>query len=87
MSDTEVAAIAKMQNVSEDVLRTIANNRAWLKNYSVVLAVVKNPKTPVALSMNLMARLSEKDLKLLSTDRNVPDVLRTQAKRKMAVEK
>ena len=87
MNDTEVAAIAKMQNVSEDVLRTIAKNRAWLKNYSVVLAVVKNPKTPVALSMNLMARLSEKDLKLLSTDRNVPDVLRTQARRKMAVEK
>src|SRR5204863_1198808 len=71
MNDNEIAAIAKMQNVSEDVLRTIAHNRAWLKNYSVVLAVVKNPKTPVALSMNLMVRLSEKDLKLLSTDRNV----------------
>ena len=85
MNDTEVAAIAKMQNVSEDVLRTIANNRAWLKNYTVVLACVKNPKTPVALSMNLMARLSEKDLKLLSTDRNVPDVLRTQARRKMVI--
>ena len=85
MNDTEVAAIAKMQNVSEDVLRTIANNRAWLKNYTVVLAVVKNPKTPVALSMNLMARLSEKDLKLLSTDRNVPDALRTQARRKITV--
>jgi hypothetical protein len=28
MNDTEVASIAKMQNVSEDVLRTIANNRA-----------------------------------------------------------
>jgi hypothetical protein len=83
MSDTEVAAIAKMQNVSEDVLRTIAGNRAWLKNYSVVLAVVKNPKTPVAMSMNLMVRLSEKDLKLLTTDRNVPDALRTQARRKM----
>ena len=87
MNDTEVASIAKMQNVSDDVLRTIAHNRAWLKNYSVVLAVVKNPKTPVALSMNLMARLSEKDLKLLSTDRNVPDALRTQARRKMLVEK
>jgi hypothetical protein len=85
MSDTEVAAIAKMQNVSEDVLRTIANNRAWVKNYTVVLSCVKNPKTPVALSMNLMARLSEKDLKLLSTDRNVPDVLRTNARRKMAL--
>jgi hypothetical protein len=83
MNDTEVAAIAKMQNVSEDVLRTIAHNRAWLKNYSVVLAVVKNPKTPVALSMNLMVRLSEKDLKLLTTDRNVPDALRGQARRKI----
>jgi len=83
MNDTEVAAIAKMQNVSEDVLRTIASNRAWLKNYTVVLGVVKNPKTPVAMSMNLMVRLSEKDLKLLTTDRNVPDALRTQARRKM----
>jgi hypothetical protein len=85
MNDAEVAAIAKMQNVSEDVLRTIANNRSWLKNYSVVLAVVKNPKTPVAMSMNLMARLGEKDLKLLSTDRNVPDALRVQARRKMVM--
>ena len=84
MNDTEVAAIAKMQNVSEDVLRTIANNRAWLKNYTVVLACVKNPKTPVALSMNLMARLSEKDLKLLTTDRNMPDALRTNARRKIS---
>ena len=84
MTETEAAAIAKMQNVSEDVLRTIAKNRAWLKNYAVILAVVKNPKTPVALSINLMARLGEKDLKLLSTDRNVPDALRTQARRKMS---
>ena len=76
-----------MANVSEDVLRTIANNRAWLKNYSVVLALVKNPKTPVALSMNLMARLSEKDLRMLSTDRNVPDALRMKARKKMVVEK
>jgi len=83
MNDTEVVAIAKMQNVSEDVLRTIATNRAWLKNYGVVLAVVKNPKTPVAMSMRLMARLIEKDLKLLTTDRNVPDALRTQARRKL----
>ena len=50
-----------------------------------MLACVKNPKTPVALSMNLMARLSEKDLKLLSTDRNVPDALRVHARRKMVI--
>ena len=43
-----------MQNVSEDVLRIIGSNRAWLKSYGVVLALTKNPKTPLALSMNLM---------------------------------
>jgi hypothetical protein len=87
MNDTEVASIAKMANVSEDVLRIIATNRAWLKNYSVMLALAKNPKTPVALSMNILGRLNEKDLKMLSTDRNVPDVLRTSARRKVAIEK
>ena len=72
----EVEAFAKMANVSEEVLRVIGTNRNWLKNYGTVLGLVKNPKTPVALSINLMARLGEKDLKLLSTDRNVPDALR-----------
>jgi hypothetical protein len=87
MTDTEIASIARMANVSEDVLRTIAMNRAWLKNYSVILGLAKNPKTPVGLSMNLLGRLNEKDLKILSTDRNVPDVLRQTARRKVAIEK
>jgi hypothetical protein len=87
MTDTEIAGIARMANVSEDVLRTIAHNRAWLKNYSVALSLVKNPKTPVALSMNLMARLNDRDLRMLSTDRNVPDTLRVTARKKVVIEK
>ena len=35
-----------MGNVTEEVLRVIGTNRAWLKNYGVVLGLVKNPKTP-----------------------------------------
>jgi hypothetical protein len=87
MTDTEIAGIARMGNVSEDVIRTIAGNRAWLKNYSVALALVKNAKTPVALSMNLLARMNDKDLRMLSTDRNVPDVLRVAARRKVVIDK
>ena len=87
MTETEIAGIARMGSVSEDVLRTIANNRGWLKNYSVTLGLVKNAKTPVALSMNLMARLSEKDLRMLSTDRNVPDALRVNARKKLVIDK
>ena len=87
MTDTEIAAIARMANVSEDVLRTIAANRAWLKQYTVALGLVKNAKTPVALSMNLLNRLNERDLRMISTDRNVPDVLRVMARKKVVIDK
>jgi hypothetical protein len=81
LTESEVEAFAKMGNVSEDVLRIIGTNRAWLKNYGVIHAVTRNPKTPPAISLQLMHRLSEKDIKMLSTDRNVPEVLRLGARR------
>jgi hypothetical protein len=84
---SEVEAFARAGNVSEDCLRTIAFCRAWMKSYNVVAALTRNPKTPVAISMNLLARLSEKDLRTLSTDRNVPDVLRVTARKKLVLGK
>ena len=76
VNEAEVEAFAKMGNVSEEILRTIAMSRAWTKSYGVLLALVKNSKTPVALTMNMMQRLNESDVKKLSTDRNVPEALR-----------
>ena len=87
LTETEVESIAKMANVSEEVLRIIATTRAWVKNYQVVLGLARNPKTPVALSMNLLARLTERDLRMISTDKNVPDVLRVTARKKLTIDK
>jgi hypothetical protein len=84
VNDAEVEAFAKMGNVSEDILRTIAMSRGWTKNYSVVLSLVKNSKTPVALTLNLMNRLTANDVKKLATDRNLPEALRQAAKKKAA---
>jgi hypothetical protein len=83
VNEAEVEAFAKMGNVSEEILRTIAMSRAWTKSYGVLLALVKNAKTPVALSINLMQRLNDSDVKKLSTDRNVPEALRAFARRKV----
>jgi hypothetical protein len=87
LTEMEVESIARMANVSEDVLRIISINRAWMKNYQVTLALVKNPKTPIAISMNLLVRLNERDLKMISTDRNVPDVLRMTARKKIVADR
>jgi hypothetical protein len=81
LTDSEVEAFAKMANVTEDVLRAIAANRAWLKNYGVVAGLTRNPKTPPGISMQLVQRLNDRDLKALTTDRNVPEAVRLAARK------
>ena len=85
VSESEIESFAKMATVSEDILRTIGTNRAWLKNYAIVFALTKNPKSPIGLSLHLMNRLNDRDLAGVSTDRNVPDPLRTAARRKVVL--
>jgi hypothetical protein len=83
LSEPEVESISRMTNVSDEVLRIIGNNRAWTKNYGVILGLVKNPKTPLVMSMHMMARLNDRDLTQLSVDRNVPEPLRVAARKKV----
>jgi hypothetical protein len=85
MTETEIESIAKMASISDELLRIIANNRAWTKRYGVVVALARNPKTPVAISMNLLARLTDKDLRSISADRNVPEILRITARQKIVL--
>jgi hypothetical protein len=87
LTDSEVEAIAKMSSVSDEILRIISTNRNWMKNYAVASALARNPKTPLGVSMNLLSRLTEKDLRALSTNRNVPEVLRTSARKKFVLDK
>jgi hypothetical protein len=84
LTEAEVESFAKMTNVSEDVLRTIAGNRGWVKNYGVMAGLARNPKTPPGVSMPLLQRLSPRDVKIVAADRNVPEALRLAAKRIVA---
>jgi hypothetical protein len=83
LTEAEVEAFAKMANVSEDVLRVIATNRSWIKNYGVAFGLTRNPKTPPAISMKLLPRLNERDMKMLSMDRNIPEAVRLAARKYM----
>jgi len=85
VSESEIESFAKTATVSEDVLRTIGTHRPWLKNYGIVLALTRNPKTPLALSLGLLNRLNDRDVTNISLDRNVPDPLRVSARRKVVL--
>ncbi len=83
LTNAEVESFAKMASVGEDVLRAIGQNRAWVKNYGVAASLARNPKTPVAMSMNLMQRLIDRDVRALAIDRNVPEALRLAARKRL----
>jgi hypothetical protein len=86
LSETEIETFARMTNVAEEVLRVIGTNRAWVRKQAVASALVKNPKTPPAISLALLPRMSQREVKNLSTDRNVPEALRLAARKVMAVQ-
>ena len=77
ISDTEAEGYAAAKNVSEEVLRLIAMNRKFMKAYVVMRALVNNPRAPIDVTMPLLLRLNEKDLKGVSLNRNVPEILRS----------
>jgi len=81
ITDQEVEGIAAMRTVSDEVLRVIAMNRGWARQYPIILNLARNPRTPLPTSMGLLIRLYTKDLKSLSQNRNVPDAVRRQALR------
>jgi hypothetical protein len=84
LSDAEAENFAKLANVSEEVLRTIGMNRAWIKNYGVVSALAKNPKTPLAVSLKFVQRLNDRDLKMIALDRNLQEPLKLAVRKRIA---
>jgi hypothetical protein len=81
VNEREIESYAKMANVSEDVLRVIGTTRAWTKSYPVVRSLAFNPKSPIAVSLTLVSRLVEKDVRMLSIDRNIAEPVKILARK------
>jgi hypothetical protein len=81
LSDQEVEAAAASRSVNEDVLGAIARKREWVSRYNVAKLLVQNPRTPLAISMKLITRMSVRDLRELSRDKNIADAVRSTALR------
>lgn len=76
ITDSEIVQISSMKDVSEKILRSIANNRRYRSNKAILLNLLHNPKTPVSISLGLgIPRLSDKELVGLAKNRNIPGVV------------
>jgi hypothetical protein len=81
ITENEVEKIAAMRTVPEDVLRLIAINRAWARNYMIMHKLAMNPRTPIGSAFTILTRLQLRDLSAISKNRNVSDAVRKQALR------
>ncbi len=81
INESEIELIAEQKNTSIEVLKVIAKKREWLRTYSIVHALVKNPKTPIEIAQKHIHTLRPKDLSLLVKNRNVPEAIRAVAKK------
>ena len=81
VTEAEIESFAAMKNISDQILRQIGTNREWTRKYNVVANLVKNPRTPLAISLGMVSRLNPRDIKTMAVDRNVPEPIRKQAQR------
>jgi hypothetical protein len=79
LTEPEIESFAGMKSVSSELLRAIGANKDWTKRYGVVSNLVRNPRTPLSISLTMVPRLNPRDLKTISVDRNVPEVIRKHA--------
>jgi hypothetical protein len=73
------------RQVCEDVIRYIANQRDFVKLYTVKHSLVTNPKCPIGFSLRLLPHLHAEDVKSLARSKNVPSALATAARKLVQV--
>ena len=77
----EAESFAAMRNLDEEIYRRISWNREWMRKPAVVVALVRNPRVPLDITLPLLKRLSIRELRAVFRDRNLQSVLRATARR------
>ncbi len=83
ITDDEIITVARNRNLDVDLLRLIGDHKYWPRNYQVKLALVTNPKTPLATALHFLSSLMERDIRLLAKSKSVSSTIATQARRLM----
>jgi hypothetical protein len=72
VSEREVEAILKNRSVPEEVIRYVSSRREWLRHYNVKLALVFNPKTPLATAIHFLPYLRVGELRNAARSKAIP---------------
>jgi hypothetical protein len=81
ITEDEIVMLARNRNLDMELLRKIGDHKHWPRNYQVKLALVTNPKTPLATALHFVSSLMERDIRFLAKSKNVSATVTAQARR------
>jgi hypothetical protein len=84
MNENDAARISASRQVCDDVLRIIARNREFTRNYQVKLNLVTNPRTPLTFSARIVPLLRDSDLRSLAKSKNVPSAIQQAVRQQLS---
>lgn len=83
MNENDAARIATNRQLHEDVLRIIAQNREWTRNYQIRMNLIMNPRTPFSFSSRMIPLLRDNDVRALAKSKNVTTSVQTAARQQL----
>ncbi|MBE0606408.1 MAG: hypothetical protein IH610_08995 [Deltaproteobacteria bacterium] len=84
LTEDDIISYAASSLTHDEVLRFIADSRQWVANRQVVSALVLNPRTPPPAAIRFLKSYQASELRVLSQNRSLSDVVRREAKRLLA---
>jgi hypothetical protein len=84
LKEPEAVQISASRIVSEDVLRIVAMNKEFTRNYQIKLNLVSNPRTPFTFASRMVPMLREAELKMLAKSKNVTGSISTAVRQQLA---
>lgn len=81
--ERDAVAVASRPRVPADVLRWLADHPKWGAQLGVRVALVRNPRTPIAVALRTMAGLPRRELERLADDEEAPRIVRVGAMRRL----
>lgn len=72
LTEDDVLVIATRKNLPADIFEQIAKDKRWRESYPIRLALAKNPKTPISVSLSIVRYLRFFDVEELTRCRFLP---------------
>ena len=76
----EVLRIVQNEKTGKDVMARVCENKSWMADYSIMLAVLKHPHVPLSKASAFIKKLNSRDLQDLADNKHSPPVFRSYAR-------